>query len=527
MAALSFAIILMRWQEKLNTQFEWREKVLQRAKVHPQWLADIEDSVVLDALVPRVGGVVHYATSEFLIFLPDIIRIFPDIPIYINWGPELPVHVPDYLRPLEVPTVDEIKARDLHPNPHVSSSLTRAPVSRNFPPVERYSGQLQDEDWRSFFIRQTAENAKRADKETVEARARVFYWDDVEGTLIRRAAGRKNYEWHWNRYGPKQRQYDSFCDEWDLCKELQPDGEPTYMSDDSDEGDEDFYVPLYDDDDDDDNHNEGIYSSSADLMRVHSITNDMLTPESQAEVSTDEIRDALDDLVYYRFGFVPPSFPVASPSSTPEMHHPDADVHFPPGFQISREPLNGKTWYILSPHQEDGQVDFIILLTSAASVLEILRRKWGPDLNGIAMKLLERCIPFNTAICSSRVCFVKDGESGASYWDDQLTDDEINLLCGVYMVETGRRDGNDQQRTMLSWFPKPAAWATSGLNVGFWTSDCESWYQKRLQENMSESAVLRSTNQWRHSLRFLKRSQRVAETNEKLASLFLNSIITR
>ncbi|KAK0458337.1 uncharacterized protein EV420DRAFT_1236530, partial [Desarmillaria tabescens] len=112
-------------------------------------------------------------------------------------------------------------------------------------------------------------------------------------------------------------------------------------------------------------------------------------------------------------------------------------------------------------------------------------------------------------VYSSGVCFVKDSESGASYWDDQLTDDEINLLCGVYMVETGHRDGNDHQQTMLSWFPKPAAWATSGLNVGFWTSDCESWYQKRLQENMSESAVLRSTNQWRHSLCFLKRSQRV------------------
>ncbi|KAK0183839.1 hypothetical protein F5146DRAFT_1146694 [Armillaria mellea] len=199
MAALSFTIILMQWQEKLNTQFEWREKVLQKAKIHPQWLADIKDSVVLDALVPRVGSVMHYATSEFLIFLPDIIRIFPDIPIYINWGPKLPVHVPDYLCPLK------------------------------------------------------------------------------------------------------------------------PDDELTYMSDDSDKGNKDFYVPLYDDDDD--NHNKGIYSSSADLMCVHGITNDMPTPESQTEASTDEIRDALDDLVYYRFGFVAPSFPVASPSSTPEMHH--------------------------------------------------------------------------------------------------------------------------------------------------------------------------------------------------------------
>ena len=109
MAALSFAFVLMQWQEKKNKQFDWREKVLKRANVHPQWLVDIEDSIVLNELVPRVGGITHYATSEFLIFLPDLIHMFPDMPIYINWGPELPVHVPDYLCPLKVPTIDKIK----------------------------------------------------------------------------------------------------------------------------------------------------------------------------------------------------------------------------------------------------------------------------------------------------------------------------------------------------------------------------------------------------------------------------------
>ncbi|KAK0460526.1 uncharacterized protein EV420DRAFT_1478298 [Desarmillaria tabescens] len=248
-AALSFTIVLMRWQEKSNTQFEWREKVLQRAKIHPQWLVDIEDSVVLDALVPRVSGVVHYATSEFLIFLPDIIRIFPDISIYINWGPELPVHVLNYLRPLEVPTVGKIKGLRSKYN-----------ATRGHIPGRKGT--------------------------------RVFYWDDVEGTLIHRAAGCKSYEWHWNRYGPKQRQYDSFHDEWDLCEELQPDDEPTYMSDDDDEGDKDVYVPLYDDDDDNDNHNEGIYSSSADLMHK--------AKQKRAQMRSQEVE--MPSTIWYTIG---------------------------------------------------------------------------------------------------------------------------------------------------------------------------------------------------------------------------------
>ncbi|KAK0477248.1 hypothetical protein IW261DRAFT_1290079, partial [Armillaria novae-zelandiae] len=84
------------------------------------------------------------------------------------------------------------------------------------------------------------------------------------------------------------------------------------------------------------------------------------------------------------------------------------------------------------------------------------------------------------------------------FWDDALTNDKINLLCGVYKIETGRRNGNEPQCSFVSWFPKPAAWETSGLNIGFWSSDCKSWYQGRLNEINSPNPVLWTTNQWRH-----------------------------
>ncbi|KIK42501.1 hypothetical protein CY34DRAFT_83476, partial [Suillus luteus UH-Slu-Lm8-n1] len=29
----------------------------------------------------------------------------------------------------------------------------------------------------------------------------------------------------------------------------------------------------------------------------------------------------------------------------------------------------------------------------------------------------------------------------------------------------------------LSWWPRPQAWAGSGLDVGFWSERCESWFQ--------------------------------------------------
>ncbi|KAK0183826.1 hypothetical protein F5146DRAFT_939660, partial [Armillaria mellea] len=50
--------------------------------------------------------------------------------------------------------------------------------------------------------------------------------------------------------------------------------------------------------------------------------------------------------------------------------------------------------------------------------------------------------------------------------------------------------GNESQHLFLSWFPKPAAWELSGLNIGFWSSDCKSWYQSHLAEINSPTPTL-------------------------------------
>ncbi|KAJ6556696.1 hypothetical protein B0H10DRAFT_1711546, partial [Mycena sp. CBHHK59/15] len=70
------------------------------------------------------------------------------------------------------------------------------------------------------------------------------------------------------------------------------------------------------------------------------------------------------------------------------------------------------------------------------------------------------------------------------YWDDHLTDDEIDLICGVYHVATGfdRNAIRAEQLSTLSWWPKPATFDVSALNVGWWTPACEAFYQRRLAQ---------------------------------------------
>ncbi|KAJ7145333.1 hypothetical protein C8R43DRAFT_890492, partial [Mycena crocata] len=56
--------------------------------------------------------------------------------------------------------------------------------------------------------------------------------------------------------------------------------------------------------------------------------------------------------------------------------------------------------------------------------------------------------------------------------DPSLTDDEIDLICGVYHVGTG----SCLTTTDQSWWPEPSTWARSAMNVGWWSPYCERWF---------------------------------------------------
>ena len=65
---------------------------------------------------------------------------------------------------------------------------------------------------------------------------------------------------------------------------------------------------------------------------------------------------------------------------------------------------------------------------------------------------------------------------GTNFCDDKLTEAEMDLICGVYKVYTGL----GTQCADCSWWPKQSVWELSGLNVGYWSPDCEIWFQAHL-----------------------------------------------
>ncbi|TFK69382.1 hypothetical protein BDN72DRAFT_767990 [Pluteus cervinus] len=64
------------------------------------------------------------------------------------------------------------------------------------------------------------------------------------------------------------------------------------------------------------------------------------------------------------------------------------------------------------------------------------------------------------------------------YQDDWLSEEEEQLICGVYKVYNDDKPENSQTSDR-SWWPKHVAWEKAGLNMGYWTPDCEAWFQIR------------------------------------------------
>lgn len=119
--------------------------------------------------------------------------------------------------------------------------------------------------------------------------------------------------------------------------------------------------------------------------------------------------------------------------------------------------------------------------------------------------------PFKQALDHGKLIFHMDN---SFLVDDDLEEADEDIICGVYHLPTGKHlsqnifkshnylTGHGDQTKQLSWWPKANVWKQCGLNVGYWSVDCEVWYQERLREIRLGTAELRTSVSWRDSLKF-------------------------
>ncbi|KAK7006511.1 hypothetical protein R3P38DRAFT_2555251, partial [Favolaschia claudopus] len=72
-----------------------------------------------------------------------------------------------------------------------------------------------------------------------------------------------------------------------------------------------------------------------------------------------------------------------------------------------------------------------------------------------------------------------------------------------------------------SWWPTPTAFWSSGLNTGWWNSNCERWFVKRLREMERMSVKLFTYAEWKNKIRYNTLSRKVGSKNEKIAEQYI------
>ncbi len=101
---------------------------------------------------------------------------------------------------------------------------------------------------------------------------------------------------------------------------------------------------------------------------------------------------------------------------------------------------------------------------------------------------------------------------------------DTNLECWDSPTHSHLSIGQGNQVSELSWWPKPSAWRTSGLNVGYWSAACENWFQRRIKDIHNGTAELRSATQWKSVMNLNKKQSKLAATNEGFAARWLDQV---
>jgi hypothetical protein len=121
-----------------------------------------------------------------------------------------------------------------------------------------------------------------------------------------------------------------------------------------------------------------------------------------------------------------------------------------------------------------------------------------------------------------------------SLWDDDLSEDELDMICGVYKIFTGNfirvnlahsltfLVGQSSQTSHSSWWPKHSVWMRSPMNVGYWSPAAEHWFQRRLDSIRCGSAHLKNSSEWNHSLKIHRKTKKLSASNETAASMYLD-----
>ena len=564
----------------LPVALKWnvRERLRQKTEISSSFLAQMEE--VLQ--IPPIGTFIDIRDPRCCSLIPTLSESNMPLVLYLGtvdqWSSKSISHLNFFL----LPEYDSIRDLATQQTPYLSPVTAPSPSHLphiNHPPKlslrtsSKVIGpqQLPGETWQSFLQRRNVFREKiiasesegdRVARLAREAHAqknicpgrkgpRVFWWDNDGGVRIRTPAGSHKEE-IWFGYGDKQRIYDSVTQEWDCCSEFAPDDVP---DPDLDDNDDDIYDDI-------------LPTNGAESSKLF-VTSNFTSISAEVDESSCYEQDdspSLDspfvkDILHYRFGYTSPVLPsrnvvcidkvwkqalgmigaVRPPTPTPTSAEASVSIcsflsglanagdltEVPYTSDLTRGLPNllftlscdlGHYW--LDSGDPGHDIPCLVAVSSAAVILEVIRRRLGKNISDVVRLFVKQGIQFRTLISENPLTFsrpfskhrfvplgyrgsnnftlddfhayenrrnnflrsprgraalmaggiiarlarevadvqdVLDGPSPTAneggdrsfrlweegypcpFWDDQLNQEEIDLICGTYEIPTGNR----------------------------------------------------------------------------------------
>ncbi|KXN81192.1 hypothetical protein AN958_05881 [Leucoagaricus sp. SymC.cos] len=177
-----------------------------------------------------------------------------------------------------------------------------------------------------------------------------------------------------------------------------------------------------------------------------------------------------------------------------------------------------------------GRQDYELYLQQAEGIMALPRARAAIMRGGFARKVALEHMSVSEIAAGPRCIhrgldemFVAEDLNGVEYVDDNLTSDEFDVLCGLYITSTGI----GSQTGKLSWYPLIGTFEGSGEDMGWWTGRAESLWEKRNRSILDGRPTQNITNlpmnatKWRDKLRAYGDNRRAQQRAESWSKEFI------
>jgi hypothetical protein len=209
------------------------------------------------------------------------------------------------------------------------------------------------------------------------------------------------------------------------------------------------------------------------------------------------------------------------------------------------EPYVPKTYRLID--HTFTTADFDVAMLACQSVLTSPQGRAALLRGGIVGRIAKEFLSIDgvldgpsVEVTAHRVGYIAlSGKDNSRFCDDQLTENEIAIICGTYSLYTGKFHfficifyiilffTAMGQVAVWSWFPPPAAWEAgrSGCNWLTWTERCESVFLKILSDARAGKGKPKPLAKWKEDLRGQRSSRILIEHNESRSQAFMDKVV--